>query len=329
MEKVSWGILSTSKFAARATIPAMQKSKLSQVKAIASRNIDRAKTAAVQLGIPEAFGSYEDLLSDKEIDAIYIPLPNHLHVDWTLKALKAGKHVLCEKPLGLNYDDANRLKDIAKDFPNLKVMEAFMYRHHPQWKKVREVVGEKVIGEIVAVHSLYSYYNDDATNIRNIPEAGGGAMLDIGCYCISLSRFVFDREPERILGRVEYDPKTKIDRLASGLLDFGNGIATFTCGTQQQPYQRVNIFGTKGRIELEIPFNAPNDRPTRIWLQKGGSSEEILFEVCDQYTIQADLFAQAIMTNGEVPTPLSDGIANMRVIDAIAESSRKDGWVEI
>lgn len=327
MDKISWGILSTSKFAARATIPATQKSKYSRVSAIASRDIERAKTVAAELGIQKTFGSYEALLADPGIDVIYIPLPNHLHVEWTLKALKAGKHVLCEKPLGLNYMDARRLENVAKEYPKLKVMEAFMYRHHPQWRKVKELVTENAIGEINVIHSLYSYYNDDNSNIRNIVEAGGGAMLDIGCYCTSLSRFIFDHEPKRVLGRVELDPHTGIDRLASGLLDFDKGIATFTCGTQSQPYQRVNIIGTKGRIEIEIPFNAPTDRPSRIWLQKGGAVEEIHFDVCDQYTIQAVLFAQAIMTNGEVPTPLADGIANMRVIDAIGESSRQAGWV--
>ena len=327
MKKLSWGILSTSKFAARATIPAIQKSKYSQVNAIASRDMDKAETAGAQLGIPNVYGSYEALLSDPEIDAVYIPLPNHLHVEWTLKALRAGKHVLCEKPLGLNYDDVRRLEGLAKVYPGLKVMEAFMYRHHPQWKKVKELVDENAIGETTAIHSLYSYFNYDVSNIRNIVETGGGVMLDIGCYCTSLSRFIFDREPRRVMGRVEYDLRTRIDRLASGFLDFDKGIATFTCGTQLQPFQRVNIMGTKGRIEIEIPINAPNDRPCRIWLQRSGTVEEIVFEVCDQYTIQADLFAQAISTNREVPTPLDDGIANMKVIDAISESSRRNGWV--
>lgn len=327
IKKISWGVLSTSKFAARATIPAIQKSKYSEVRAIASRDKERAAKLAAQLGIPKAYGSYEAILSDPEIDVVYNPLPNHLHVDWTLRALAAGKHVLCEKPIGLDHADARRLENAAKDYPKLKVMEAFMYRHHPQWRKVKELVNEKAVGEVKGVHSLYSYYNDDASNIRNIAEVGGGAMLDIGCYCTSLSRYVFDREPDRVLGRVEYDPKTAIDRLSSGTLDFGNGVATFTCGTQIQPYQRVNILGTKGRIELEIPFNAPNDRRTRIWLQRGGDVEEISFDVCDQYTIQADLFAEAIMNDADVPTPVSDGISNMRVIDAVKESSNKGEWI--
>lgn len=281
------------------------------------------------MGIPKTFGSYEDLLSDPEVDVVYIPLPNDQHVEWTLNALKAGKHVLCEKPIGLDYADARRLENAAKDFPHLKLMEAFMYRHHPQWRKVKELVDDHTIGEIRGIHSLYSYFNDDASNIRNKIENGGGAMLDIGCYCTSLSRFIFGREPKRVLGRVEFDPQTKIDRYSSGTLDFDSGIATFTCGTQLQPYQRVNILGTRGRIEIEIPFNAPNDRPSRIWLQKGGAVEEILFDICDQYTIQADLFAEAIMTNGDVPTPIHDGIANMKVIDSVIESSKRGEWIDL
>lgn len=329
MEKVLWGILSTSKFAARATIPAMQKSKYSEVRAIASRNIDSAAKAGKDLKIPKVYGSYESLLSDPEVNAVYIPLPNHLHVDWTLNALKAGKHVLCEKPIGLNYADAQRLANASKDFPRLKLMEAFMYRHHPQWAKVKELVAQKAIGEIKSVYSVFSYYNDDTSNIRNIAEAGGGAMLDIGCYCTSLSRFVFGREPRRVMAHVEYDPHTKVDRFASALLDFGSGTASFSTGTQMQPYQTVDIHGTQGRIEMEIPFNAPNDRPTRMWLQKGSAKEELQFDVCDQYTIQADLFAEAILNNGDVPTPIEDAMANMKVIDAVKESSTRESWVEL
>ncbi len=329
MKKLAWGILSTSKFAARATIPATQNSKYSEVVGIASRDKERAARLAAQLGIPKTYGSYESLLQDPGIDVVYNPLPNHLHVEWTLKALRAGKHVLCEKPIGLNCDDARRLEHAAEEFPKLKLMEAFMYRHHPQWKKVKELVGNGEIGEVKGLHSLYSYYNEDTSNIRNKADIGGGGMLDIGCYCVSLSRFVFGREPERVLGRIERDPNTRIDRFAAGTLDFGSGVATFSCGTQLQPYQRVNILGTRGRIELEIPFNAPNDRPTRIWLNRGSSTEEILFEICDQYTIQADLFAEAIINDTNVPTPISDGIANMKVIDAVFESADKNSWVNI
>lgn len=329
MKKLSWGVLSTSKFAARTTIPAIQKSSYSKVDAIVSRDKEKAAALATELGIARIFGSYDALLADPEIDVVYIPLPNHMHVDWTIKALDAGKHVLCEKPIGLNYADAHRLERAATDYPGLKLMEAFMYRHHPQWKKVKEILGEKAVGEVKAIHSNFSYYNDDASNIRNIAEFGGGAMLDIGCYCISLSRFVFGREPARVAGQIERDPNTKIDRFSVGMLDFESWLATFSCGTQMQPYQRVNILGTKGRIEIEIPFNPPYNQPCRIWLQRGGQAEEISFDICDQYTIQADLFAKAIINNAAVPTPIEDGILNMRAIDAVFESSDLGGWIKL
>lgn len=329
MKKLTWGVLSTSKFAGRSLIPATKKSKYSEVTAVASRDKERATTFAAKLNIPKTYGSYEALIADPSIDVVYIPLPNNMHVDWALKALEAGKHVLCEKPVGLNYADARRLENASRDYPKLKVMEAFMYRHHPQWRKVKELVVEQAIGDIKTVHSIFSYYNVDTSNIRNISEVGGGAMLDIGCYCVSQSRFVFGSEPERVAGLVERDPRTKIDRFSSGMLDFGSGTAAFSCGTQMQPYQRVNILGTKGRIEIEVPFNAPNDQPCRIWLQRGGPVEEITFDVCDQYTIQVDLFAEAIMNNTPVPTPIEDGISNMKVIDAVFESSARGGWIKI
>lgn len=329
MTKLRWGILGTANIAVSKVIPAMQKSTMLEVAAIASRDLKRAQSAAERLRISNAYGSYEELLASPEVDAVYIPLPNHLHVPWSLKAIQAGKHVLCEKPIGLDYSDAKRLENVSKEFPRLKVMEAFMYRHHPQWVKVKELIAQKTIGEIKSVYSLFSYYNDDTSNIRNIAEAGGGAMLDIGCYCTSLSRFVFGREPERVMGHVENDPHTKVDRFASALLDFGSGTAAFSTGTQMQPYQTVDIHGTQGRIEMEIPFNAPNDQPTRIWLQKGGAKEELRFDVCDQYTIQADLFAEAILGDGSVPTPIEDALANMKVIDAVKESSIREGWVEL
>jgi predicted dehydrogenase len=329
IKKISWGILSTSKFAARATIPATQRSKYSEVSAIASRDLERAKDAADKLGIPKVYGSYEDLLGDPSIDVVYNPLPNHLHVDWTLKSLEAGKHVLCEKPIALSYNDAMRLAAGVKEYPRLKVMEAFMYRHHPQWRKVKELIDQNAIGEIKRVHSVFAYFNDDPSNIRNKADFGGGAMLDIGCYSTSLSRFIFEREPIRVLGKVEYDLRTGTDKFAAGMFDFGDGIATFSCATQMQRYQKVDIHGTLGRIEIEIPFNPPIDRPTRIYLHRGESVEELSFEACDQYTIQSDLFAEAILNDGEVPTPLDDAFANMKVIDAVGESSRLGRLISI
>ena len=329
MKKVRWGVLSTANIGLEKVLPAMQKGEYCEITAMASQNLERGKAAATQLGIPQAYGSYEELLADDNIDAVYIPLPNHLHVPWTKKALEAGKHVLCEKPIGLNTAEAEDLLACAKKHSQLKVMEAFMYRHHPQWLKAQQLVNEGKIGNLLNIHSFFSYYNADPANIRNMAEIGGGGLMDIGCYCISLARFIFNSEPQRVLGKMEYDPEFKTDRLCSGQLDFGDQSSTFTCATQLTSYQRVNIFGTEGRIEIEIPFNAPPDQPCRIWHQQDEKLEEITFELCDQYTIQGDLFSQAILNKTEVPTPLIDSVKNMRVLDAVINSAESDAWVTL
>jgi len=308
-------------------IPAMQAGDYCHIVAIASRNLDRAQAVAGQLGIPQAYGSYEELLADPEIDAVYIPLPNHLHVPWSIKALEAGKHVLCEKPVALTAAEAQELLDAAKEHPRLKVMEAFMYRHHPQWQRARERVVAGKIGELRTIQSFFSYYNVNPADIRNVPEFGGGGLMDIGCYQISLSRFIFGAEPQRVWGTIEYDPHFQVDRLVSGVLDFGRGTSAFTCGTQVTPYQRVNIFGTGGRVEIEIPFNAPTDRPCKMWHEHGGQIDEIVLDTANQYTIQGDLFSQAVLDDTEVPTPLEDAVANMKVIEAIVRSAKSGTWV--
>ncbi len=329
MSRVRWGILSTAKIGVAKVIPAMQAGEYCEITAIASRDLKKAQAAATELGILRGYGSYEALLADPEVEAIYNPLPNHLHVPWSVKALEAGKHVLCEKPIALTAAEAQQLLDVAKQYPQLKIMEAFMYRHHPQWQRAWQLVAEGQIGDLRTIQSFFSYYNVDPDNIRNIPDIGGGGLMDIGCYCISLSRFIFDREPQRVLGIVEYDSQFRTDRLASGILDFGPGTATFTCSTQLTPYQRVNIFGTEGRVEIEIPFNAPNDRPCKMWHQRGSEIEEIVFDVCDQYTIQGDLFSQAVLEGTEVPTPLEDAVANMKVIEGIVRSAECGSWIYI
>jgi len=327
--KVRWGVLSTAKIGTQKVIPAMQAGKYCVVTAIASRNVEKAREAASQLSIPRTYGSYEELLADPEVDAVYNPLPNHLHVPWSIKALEAGKHVLCEKPIALTAAEAQDLLDAAHKHPQLKVMEAFMYRHHPQWQRAQQLVAEGKIGDLRTIQSFFSYYNVDPNNIRNVAGMGGGGLMDIGCYCISLSRFIFDGEPHRVSGIVEYDPAFQVDRLASALLDFGRGTATFTCATQLTPHQRVNIFGTEGRVEIEIPFNAPADRPCPMWHQRGSEIDEILFDACDQYTIQGDLFSQAVLNDTDVPTPLEDAVANMKVIEAIIRSAESETWVEV
>ncbi|MDX2042399.1 MAG: Gfo/Idh/MocA family oxidoreductase [Acidobacteriota bacterium] len=327
MSKIRWGVLSTSKFAQNKIIPAVKHCQHAEITAIASRDLGNAQEAAARFGFPKAYGSYEDLLADAEIDAIYNPMPNHLHVDWSIKALEAGKHVLCEKPIGLSSAEGQRLVDAAKQFPNLKVMEAFMYRLHPQWQRAKQLVDDGKIGQLRTIQSFFSYFNTDANNIRNKADIGGGGMMDIGCYNVSLSRFIFGAEPKRVLGLAEFDPQFQTDRMASGVLDFGNGTATFTCSTQLTPYQRVNIFGTEGRVEIEIPFNAPPDKPCRMWHQQGDKIEEIVFDICDQYTIEFDQFSLAVLNDTAVPTPLEDAVANMKVIEAIFESSKSGGWV--
>ncbi len=329
MSKIRWGIISTAKIGREKVIPAIQNSMHGEVVAIASRGIEEAKKSAAQLKILKAYGSYEELLEDKDIDAIYIPLPNHLHVSWAIKALQAGKHVLCEKPVALSAAEAIQLNEAAKESPHLKIMEAFMYRFHPQWQKAKKLVNEGSIGTLKTIHASFSYYNADPNNIRNRPDIGGGGMMDIGCYCISLARFIFDEEPKKVTGLIDYDPELGTDRMASGMLQFEKGTSTFTCSTQLMPFQRVNIIGTTGRIEIEIPFNAPPDKTTRLHLYTAGKTEEIAFDPVNQYTIQCDEFALSIIENKEVPEPLNDAINNMKVIEAIFKSAKEECWVTL
>ncbi|MCA9143695.1 MAG: Gfo/Idh/MocA family oxidoreductase [Planctomycetaceae bacterium] len=329
MSKIRWGVISTAKIGTEKVLPAMQKAEYCEVAAIASRNIESAQATAKQMGIAKAYGSYEELLADPDIDAIYNPLPNHLHVSWSIKALEAGKHVLCEKPIGLSAEEGQQLVDAGKRHPKLKLMEAFMYRHHPQWQRARQIVREGGIGRLCSIQTAFSYFNNDADNIRNRVDIGGGGLMDIGCYPISLSRFIFEAEPTRTFGITECDPNFQTDRLTSAILDFGLGTSTFTCSTQMVPYQRVNIFGVTGRIEIEIPFNAPPDRPCKLWHQRGTAIEEITFETCNQYGIQGDLFSQAILNDTPVPTPIEDAVSNMRVIEAIFRSAESGGWATV
>jgi predicted dehydrogenase len=328
--KVRWGVLSTSQFALRLAVPAMQKSEWCDIRAIASREKPKAEKAARALGIPKTYGSYEELLRDPEIEAIYNPLPNHMHVPWSIKAAEAGKHVLCEKPLGVTVAEANELQRVGER-TGVKIGEAFMVRTNPQWLRARELVRSGRIGQLRSIAGYFSYFNRDANNIRNKYEIGGGGLMDIGCYPITTSRFIFEEEPKRVVSVVERDPDMKVDRLASVILDFPSGQAIFTCSTQLVPYQRMNLLGTKGRIEIEIPFNAPNERPCRIFVDDGGDltgktiSTET-FPVCDQYTIQGDLFSRAIRDGLEVPVPVTDAIKNMAVLEAAFKSAESGKW---
>jgi predicted dehydrogenase len=329
IRKVRWGVLSTAKIGREKVIPAIQSSQFGHLIAIASKNREQAEIVAEKQNISRIYNSYEELLADPGIDAVYIPLPNHLHVEYSIKALKAGKHVLCEKPIALTTAQAQKLLEASKQAPHLKIMEAFMYRFHPQWQYAKALVDNGKVGKLKMVQSFFSYYNVDPNNIRNQIEVGGGALMDIGCYCISFARFLLGDEPRRVLGLVERDPVMQTDMITSGILDFSAGQSTFTCSTQLTPYQRVNILGTEARIEIEIPVNAPPDKPAKIWIHSSKGTEEIAFDAVDQYTIQADLFSQSILNGTEVPTPLEDAVKNMKVIEAIFESSEQERWVKI
>lgn len=328
MDKVRWGVLSTAKIGIEKVLPAMQQAERCEIIAIASNNLDKARAAAMKLGIPTAYGSYTDLLSDPVVEAVYIPLPNHLHVPWSIRALEAGKHVLCEKPIAMTAAEARKLLDAAEKYPALKIMEAFMYRHHPQWRHAMQMVADGKIGDLQTIQSFFSYHNIDPDNIRNKAETGGGGLMDIGCYCISLSRFIFGAEPQRVCGIMQYDPKFKTDCLTSGILDFDRGTSTFSCSTQLAPYQRVNIFGTNGRIEIDIPFNPPPDQPSKITFQHGNEMREISLDLCDQYAIQGDLFSKSVRDDSPVPTPLADAVANMQVLEALVRSARDGVWIK-
>lgn len=322
--KVRWGILGTAKIAVAKVIPAMQRSEWCEIAAIASRDPSKAKAAAGELDIPNAYGSYEELLADTSIEAVYNPLPNNLHVAWTAKAAEAGKHVLCEKPIALTAAEARTLIEV-RDRTGVRIQEAFMVRTHPQWLETRRLIHSGRIGSLRSITGFFSYNNPDPTNIRNKLELGGGALMDIGCYPITISRFMYDSEPSRVLGFIERDALTGTDTLTSAVLDFPNGHSTFTCSTRLAPYQRMIFMGTEGRIEVLIPFNAPNDRPTQILLD----DETIDFPICDQYEIQGSLFSQAIRENREQPIPLEDAINNMAVIDAVFRSATTSQWEKI
>jgi predicted dehydrogenase len=328
--KVRWGVLSTANIGVKKVIPGMLKGQYCGIDAIASRSLAKAQQAAAALGIPRAYGSYEELLADAQIDAIYNPLPNQFHVPWTIKAAEAGKHVLCEKPIALSAAEARTLLEV-RSRTGVKIGEAFMIRVHPQWLRVRELIGSGRIGALRSIVGLFSYHNVDPANIRNQVESGGGALLDIGCYCIHASRYAFGGMPRRVVGLVECDPAMGIDRLTSAILDFDGGQSIFTCSTQLVAHQRVQFLGTLGRIEIEIPFNAPPARPTRIFIDDGSdlSGAKIVtetFVVCDQYTLQGDAFSRAILDGTEVPVSIEDAIENMAVIDAIFRSGDSGKW---
>jgi len=332
MKKVAWGILSTAKIGREKVIPAMQSAQHCDIQAIASRSLGRAQACAQALGIARAYGSYEALFADPAIEAIYNPLPNEQHVPLTLQAARAGKHVLCEKPMSLTASDIDALREVAD---KVHIMEAFMVRFHPQWERVRTLVRSGELGPVRAIQSYFSYFNRDAANIRNHSDQGGGALYDIGCYAIVTARYLFEAEPQRVVALIDRDPDFGTDRLVSALIDFGQGRRLdFTVSTQTVPYQRVNICGERQRIEVRIPFNAPLGGPTDILRDDGkvldGSASRIeTIPACNMYGLQGDVFSRVVRGEIALPYGIDDAVCNMRVIDALFASERSGGWVAV
>ena len=327
--RLRWGILSTADIARRKWIPGVRRSPAhrGEVIAIASRDGGTAASVAEELGIERAHDSYEALLGDPDVDAVYIPLPNHLHLEWTLAAVRAGKHVLCEKPLALTAADAQVMVDAGRE-SGVLLMEAFMYRLHPSWQAVRDLIARGRIGRLQTIQSWFSYYNDDPRNIRNIRDAGGGALLDIGCYCVNLSRMLHGAEPERVEASIVRDPDSEVDVVTTALLVFpGGATASFTVSTRSESDQRVHVYGTDGHISVEIPFNIPPDRPTHVFVTQGGDPpvapnvERLTFETADPYGVEADAFAAAVLDGVPLPTPPEDAVANLRVLERIVDAA--------
>ena len=325
MKPVRWGIISVAKHFIRCVVLPMQKSEMIELYGIASRNPEKAKEASEKYGIPRYYQSYEDLLSDKSIEAVFIPLPNDMHLEWIKKSVDAGKHIICEKPLTLNAREASEAIEYAAKKDTL-LMEAFMYRFHPQWIKARELVQTENIGNLRAVHTFFSYQNTDPYNIRNILEMGGGGILDIGCYAVSIARYIFDKEPQRVVSLINRDQAFKTDILSSGILDFGDGHSIFTVGTQTFPYQKVDIIGSAGRIHIKIPFNTYPDIPVNISVTNSVGTRKIHSGPADHYELQFERFSEAIRKGLQAPISPMDALNNMSVLDALFRSEKSGNW---
>lgn len=328
MNQMKLGILGVSGHFIRRVLFPLKKSQLIEVYAISSRSKSKAKEAAEKYNIPQYYSSYEELLNNKSIDIVYIPLPNNLHPEWIKKCADNKKHIICEKPVALNASDASECINYAKN-KNVYIMEAFMYKFHPQWKRALEFIRMGEIGGINMIHTAFGYNNPDPNNIRNIKDAGGGSLMDIGCYAVSVPRFLLESEPKRVISLMNYDKVFQTDILSSAILDFGYARATFNVSTKTFPYQKVEIHGTQGIIIIQLPFNAFLDVKAKITVMTSVGAREINFEPVDQYQIEFEEFVNAIRNNQPSPISIDDAINNMKVIDAIIKSNKSGKWEEI
>lgn len=328
MEKIKWGVLSTATIAVEQVIPAIKLSEKGELFAVASRSMKKAEGVAHQFGIPNFYGDYDALLAEPQVQAVYIPLPNHLHVEWAIKALRAGKHVLVEKPVAMDAEEAQLLLEESRKHPELKIMEAFMYKFHPQWAYVKKMVKEGAIGSLKMIQSSFSFFDDHPDSITNSKEYGGGSLMDVGCYPISISRYLYEAEPFRVISSLEYHPAFEVDIHASGVMEFDQGRSVFYSSIQLMENQEAKLLGTEGMIEFEIPFNPPHDKSVSISLVKEDSRERISFDPCNQYGLQTDAFSRAILENTKVPYSLDDAVKNMRIIQLIRESDQNSAALE-
>ncbi len=325
MKPVTWGVLSVSSHYVSRINTNVRKSPLNVLQAIASRSPDKAKAAAARLGIPRAYGSYAELLADKDVEAVYIPLPNRFHAEWVKKAADAGKHVLCEKPFAMSAEEARETFDYAQR-KGVLVMESLMYRFHPQWIRAAEIARGGDLGEIHAVNTFFSYMITDPSNVRNRLDIGGGGLRDVGSYAVSAARFLLDAEPTRVLGLLHRDPTLRTDTITTGVLDFGKARSVFTVGTQTQAWQRVEAIGSGGMLVVHIPFNAYPDAPAELTVTGWNGTRTVQVPAADQFVEVFEAFSRALRAGGPVPQPPEDTVNNQKVLDALFRSETSGTW---
>jgi len=331
MEKIRWGIIGSANIAKGSVIPGIQQSETGEVVAIASRGLEKAKETAEQLNISKAYGSYEELLQDPEIEAVYIPLPNHLHKEWTIRAAEAGKHVLCEKPLALDADEAEEMV-AACEKAGVVFAEAFMYRYHPRYKLINELIDSGEIGDIRGIHGTFTFNNaKDSGNVRYKKEWGGGSLYDVGVYPISAARMILNEEPKAATVHAFFSEKhDDVDMMASGILEFDKGVAlTFDCGMWAAFRNELEILGTNGRIEVPSAFITHQNEQDHIIVHTNDGKRELEVPYLNQYALQADAMGRSIRNGEALPFPSQDAVLNMKVIDACLTSARERRRVEL